>query len=387
MSDVRDFIINMYQNNGSFSYSPKNKISNLYSTCFGVLCLDLIGELKYFKDKGKLVSFIQNYQDKNEGYFIDNSVITNRSIKHNKKYVLLQLTDFAQLALKALDEKPLYPYKFLNQYKNNKKLVDWFYNLNWKDPWLASNEIMFILNCFIYENESKNKNYIVKIINLLNKNQDSKNGFWNLNNRVTYHNQMAGAYHFMFFYTYLNLTPQFVSKMIDSTLKIQSIDGLFNYSTGGGSCDDLDAVDILCRSTFYTNHKYEEISLALTKVYFEILKNQNDDGGFCWAKRQNNIYLLTQGLINLNLFFIPFDFLNNFLAKLTQIYLVLSGKKSYWAYSGIKSMKIMQSDSDLFSTWFRLTSLAFIEKTIPTLKSKKIPNWKLRKNSGLGFYR
>ena len=89
MEKVKKFINNLYNEDGSFSFSPVNKVNNLYSTCFGVMCLDLINELDNFKDKNKIVNFIQKYQDKKTGYFIDNTIIPKNKSIHNKDYILL----------------------------------------------------------------------------------------------------------------------------------------------------------------------------------------------------------------------------------------------------------------------------------------------------------
>lgn len=51
MKSIKKFALSLYKNNGSFSFSPANKINNLYSTCFGIMCLDLIGELDKFENK------------------------------------------------------------------------------------------------------------------------------------------------------------------------------------------------------------------------------------------------------------------------------------------------------------------------------------------------
>jgi prenyltransferase beta subunit len=389
MKSIKQFIINLYNNDGSFSFSSNNKVSNLYSTCFGVMCLDLIGELNTFNDKDKIIKFINQYQDEKTGYFIDKTCIPKSHAKHDKDYIFLQLTDFAQLALSALNEKPRIKYHFFNKYKDVKYLTSWFYNLNWKNPWLASNVIMFILNCFIYEDEIKNKCYIDHIIELLNKTQDQNNGYWNLNNKVSLHNQMAGAYHFLFFYTYLEINPSYFEKIIDSTLKIQNFDGLFNYATGGGSCDDLDAVDLLCRGNFYTSYKYQEINKSLLKTHKSLLKNQNSDGGFCWSKGSKNIFNLMPYSLNFKLFkSSKIDFKINFFAKAMQVARLMFNRKKYWRYSGLQNMKLDTSSSDLFSTWFRLTSIAIIEETYPQICNyKKTINWNLRKKCGLGFYK
>lgn len=390
MKDVKNFLLSLYNDDGSFSFSSANRIGNLYSTCFGVMCLDLIGELKLFKDREKLVFFIQKYQDEKTGYFKDPTAISEEGTIHDNNYILLQLTDFAQLALSALGTAPKYKYKFLEKYKNNDFLKKWFYGLNWKNPWLVSNEIMFILNYFIYEDEKENRKYINYIISLLNKNQSPMNGFWNLGKRVDYHNQMAGAYHFIIFYMYLDIKPNYIEKIIESTLAIQNYDGLFSYATGGGSCDDLDAINLLCWSTVYTNHKNGDIIRVLERSYRALLNNQNEDGGFCWAKRERNIIKLFLGILNFRLIFngLFLDLIDNGISKIKMILLVIFKKDFHWKYSGLDAMKIKNEDSDLFSTWFRMTSVAFIEKTFSKICNNEASfNWNLRKDSGLGFYK
>ncbi|MDY0386315.1 MAG: terpene cyclase/mutase family protein [Methanolobus sp.] len=386
MKRVSEFILNLYNNNGSFSYSPTNQISNLYSTCFGIMCLDLINELDNFQDKDKVAKYIQSYQDKENGYFIDQSAIPKDNATHNQEYILLQLTDFAQLALSALDRKAQYEYIFLDKYKNIKYLEEWYYSLNWKNPWLVSNTIMFILNCLIYEDENENCEYINIIIDLLNATQDPKNGYWNLGNKVTLHNQMAGAYHFIFFYTYLDIEPNHIEKIIDSTLKIQNYDGLFNYEGGGGSCDDLDAIDLLCRSTFYSNYKSIEITKSLQIAHYSLLANQNADGGFCWAKKSNHNLHDCLNIINFNLINNKKDFIANATSKGKKIVYDLAQKDVYWKYSGLENMKLKRNESDLFSTWFRLTSIAFVETTFPDIHEQSF-DWNLRIKCGLGYYK
>jgi len=384
------FIRNQIEKNGSFKYSPQNEISNLYSSCFGILSLNLINELENFENKEITIKFINKHQDKNTGYFIDQSCIPNTHASHDSEYIYLQLTDFAQLALSSLNACPNYKYKFLKRYKNIKYLKKWFYGLNWKNPWYVSNIIMFVLNCFIYENRQDNQKYINFIMELLQESQDKNTGFWNLNQGASLHNQMAGAYHFIIFYTFLGIQPNYIKKIIDSTLLIQEYDGLFNYQTGGGSCDDLDAIDLLCRATFYTNYRKNEIERALRKSYLALLKNQNKDGGFCWAKRDRDLLKLGTSLLHFktlkNIGFSEFKI--HTYAKLKQLAIICFHKLDYWRYSGLDSMKIKTIDSDLFSTWFRLNAIALIETTFPKIcNNEQSFQWNMRKKSGLGFYK
>ena len=309
-----NFLHNLYKKNGTFSYSPRNTVSNLFSTIFGVLALKLFNKIDTI-DRRKTCNFIKNMQSKSSGLFYDKSLAINKASLHNKYYINLQLTDFSILAIKALGGKPSYPLLFLHKYKNERFLSNWINKLDWSKPWLISNLIMFILNLLIFEQESEDKNnqvYINLIMEWLSEHQDSQTGFWNLGYKTTIHEQMAAAYHFLIFYTYLNLKPQYINQIIDSTLLIQDFDGLFNYAGGGGSCDDLDAIDILCRTTIYTDYRKENIRSALKKSHKNLLKNQNADGGFCWAKRnkislKKNLHLINVKLLKTS----PLDFKAN----------------------------------------------------------------------------
>jgi len=386
---IISFILSLYKGNGSFYFSPQNKTCNLYTTCFAVLTLSLINSLKNFKEKEKVVNFIKNHQEKTTGFFVDKKIIINPKSKFNEEYIKLQLTDFAQIALSELGEKPKYKYRFLNKYKNKDYLVKWFRGLDWKNPWFTSNLIMFILNDFIYEDEKKNKKYIETIMKLLDEAQNSKSGYWGLEEKSSLHNQMAGAYHFLIFYTYLHKKSKYINKIINSTLAIQDYDGLFNYAGGGGACDDLDAVDILCRATFYSKYKKRKIQEALMKSYSALWCTQNEDGGFCWAKRKTLSLKKIINIFNIELLLISHrDFLENAKSKLENQIKVLFSKSLSWRYSNIKSMELDLDKSDIWSTWFRLLAIAIIEKTFPEIiQNKSDINWNMRKMPGLGFYR
>ena len=121
-----------------------------------------------------------------------------------------------------------------------------------------------------------------------------------------------------------------------------------------------------------------------------MLKNQNDDGGFCWAKRESNFFKLLVYCFNLKLLFnlSISDFLKNGFSKIKRIVLVCLNKEGLWRYSGLTSMTLKTRESDLFSTWFRLNTLALIEKTFLRIsKNKESFKWNMKRKCGLGFYK
>lgn len=394
MKSAKNFLEKLIGEDGYFNYTAGGKTGNLLSNQFGILASSLIklDSQKYKQEQ--FIEYILSFR-KNNGVFYSSDLIKSLSNSHDEEYFTHQLTDFSLLALNSLDYRICEEFSFLKEYKDIGFLENWLLNLEWTNPWLISNNIMFILNFLIYEKENAaidNDKYINFILDWLDDNQDSENGYWNLGKGANLLNQMAGAYHFYFFYTYLNRQINYVETIIDSTLKLQDYDGLFSYQGGGGSCEDLDAIDILCRMNGLTDYREEDIRKAMNRAYLAMLKNQNEDGGFCWAKRNKFDLRKILNILNVGIILkLPNrDKLSYIKGKLFNQYSVLFNSKNLsWKYSGIESMNIKYSDSDLFSTWFRLLAMAIIEETFPEvmLSKEKSFDWNLLPMCGLGYYK
>jgi len=393
---IIDFVTGLYTGKGTFYFSENRHGENLYATCFAVLALDLINCLDRLSEdqKADITRYVRSLQDEKSGIFFDQSLSQSAYNRMDLQYIEHQLTDFALMSLQALKSTPKYQLRFLEPYKDIPYMKNWLEKLDWKNPWLVSNRIMFILNFLIHEQKNCNAQQqpcVEFVVNWLDENQDPATGFWHLGRAVSYHNQMAGAYHFLFYYTYLGRIPNCVERIVDSTLAVQDYDALFSCAGGGDSCSDLDAVDLLCRATLYTDYKRALIARRLSRTYMSLWHNQNRDGGFCWARRNKfspvkilrvfNPRLLVQTSLK--------DFLDNAGAKVrNQVNVLFFPSRLMWKYSGLDKMQIKFNDSDIWSTWFRLLAIGFIEETFPEVSNgKRTFQWNFRKNPGLGFYK
>jgi len=170
---------------------------------------------------------------------------------------------------------------------------------------------------------------------------------------------------------------------------LQNFDGLFNYSGGGGACDDLDAVDLICRCIISDKKLFELLNInKIDKIYNSLLENQNDDGGFCWSRRDKISFRTFFHIFDLSIIYRLSikDFVSNVKSKIKYLLLALFFKdKIIWKYSNLHSMKIKMNESDIWSTWFRLLSLAIIENTFES-RYKKSYMWNMRKTCGLGYF-
>jgi hypothetical protein len=166
---------------------------------------------------------------------------------------------------------------------------------------------------------------------------------------------MAGAFHIYLIYYYLKRPIQYKERIIDSVLSLQWRDGLF-VEKGGGSCEDLDAIDILAKFTTLTNYRREDIKQALLKSLETLVNGQNKDGGYGWKINPNRGFL--KRIINFN-------------------------QVSY--YSDWRLMPFKTYRSDMWSSWFRPLAIALIVSTYPEEFGSDF-EFKFRRLPGLGWH-
>jgi hypothetical protein len=349
------FIVELYdETSGGFRFTKSSRAPNLYSTAFGVFALSTLGRLDE-ADKARVASFLRQYQLE-DGSFDDPSLHSDLTGGHSSDYVHLQSTTFGLMALAQLDPEFSVRLPMLDRYKDEFALHQWISQLDWRAPWLVSNEVMFIFSLFAFESQD-NSNWENKILETLAQHQRQDTGMWAACSKVTLLDQMAGAYHFVFLFSYKNRSVAAYEKIVAMTLKTQNFDGLFSYKTGGGSCEDLDAIDLLCRAKLYSPEMLPIIIPSLRRAFAAIIANQNTDGGFCWAKRNNDIAPLLLHSIRADLWTYR-DFLQNFLHKLSRCFdIAFRPESRTWKFSSLAQMETGLEDSDIFSTWFRLLAL------------------------------
>ncbi len=391
--NARRFVLESYRGDGRFRFSPARSASNLYSTCFAVLALELLGELPRLDRRWRqqVCAFVSRFQRPSDGLFVDPDILASAGASHDRIYLCHQQTDFALLALQALGVSPPHPLRVLAKLEPQPWSA-WLGSLDWSDPWLASNRVMFVLDFLLHEGRRGTRDTaaeVTAILDELDARQDPATGLWHRDSAASRLSQMAATYHFLHFYTYLGRRPGFPERIIDATLALQDTDGLFTFFGGGGSCEDLDAVDLLCRCLLYTEHRRHEVERALARAHAALWENQNRDGGFCWAKRgalslRKLRHALRPSLLRVS----AREAVRNGREKIdNQLALLLRPSSLGWAYSGVEAMRIRLGDSDLWSTWFRLLAIAEIELTFPRLARAPRTRWTMRRLPGLGFYR
>jgi len=270
-----------------YRYS-KNCPETLWASAFAVLLLNLIGELSKIskKDKDGWIEYIQKFQDKKTGFFIDPKFIENdkRSAIHTSKHLFAHSSTFIMGALILLGGKPLYPIKWVHELKDSSKIKLWAENLPWDvSPWLAGNWI-YDLGCsmgmdYFITKDKKNIKVMNTFFEWLDENQ-LENGWWSTKDGFSPYEEQHGGYHALMVYRMFERPIPRAKKMIESSIFLQLSDNMFAEKGGGGSCEDMDVVDTLASLGMAMEYKREEIKDVFLRSLPSILSKQNFNGGF-----------------------------------------------------------------------------------------------------------
>ena len=384
---IKKFIFSLQNTDGGFHLQKNYNQTTLMSSAFSIIILELINSLDSL-EISRDQDFFLRHQDEKSGLFID----LNRNQEYEKKedieynYIHYQTTAFSLSALDALGLKPNYRLSFTDRFRGKDKILKFFDGVDWKNPWHESNKIMFLLQFFSYDyikmkNEDSLDNIHV-ILDTLDSFQDPKTGLWGTQFNASTFVSMAAAYHFLIFYKYFDRKINFSEKISSSVFQLQMRDGLFHPFGGGGACEDLDAIDVISK---VCSNFSDEAAVSLRRAHAALLQNRNEDGGFCWAKRPKFPLLVGLKYFNpiselFNIGMIKWIVKNNYIGSV----IPFVKEKKIYRYSNWNRMKYDINHSDSWSTWFRLLSIATIEKLMPELKKHDI-NFNFRRLPSIGW--
>jgi prenyltransferase beta subunit len=385
--NIENYIFSLKNSNGGFYLQKNFNQTTLMSSAFSIITLELVDSL-YKIEISKEQNYFLKYQDEKTGFFVDpNLKLDYKKIEDIElNYIHYQTTAFSVSALDALGMKPKYDFTFLNAFRGKEKISKFFEKIDWRNPWHESNKIMFLLQFFSYEyivmKKEDSLDDIHTILDCLDSAQDSKTGLWGTQFKASSFASMAAAYHFLIFYKYFNRKINFSEKISSSVFQLQMRDGLFHPFGGGGACEDLDAIDVIYKISSEVSTESKE---SLKRAYRALLQNYDKNGGFCWAKRPTFPFLVGLKYFNpslelFNVGMIKWIIKNNYLGSLIPFF----KEKKIYEYSNWNLMKYRINLSDSWSTWFRLLSIATIERLLPELKKHDI-DYKFRRLPSIGW--
>lgn len=379
-----EYVCLSYLPNERFPYPlQRGQNGTLLGTVFACYIANMLGRVNDLPGRQHIVEMISSLRDPDSGLYVDPDVEPHHYLNtenHSEHYVKLQTTYFCHVCLHALGVDSDFRVPWVLTILDNSEVGSLLESLDWDNPWLVSNIDMFI-GVFLLEwrDYCQTDNQIIKDLinsyfNWHNKTQNHDTGYWGSHGDLL--NAMAGAYHIYVNYDYNNISINHADRIIDATLSLVTRDGLFVYGGGGGSCEDMDAIDILVRTSLLTDHKDNYLKNILLNAALMLYSGQVNDGGFSWRvqPRIKNFFTKSVGR----------DF------KLGTLYDLLykSIHRSHYVathnYSSLTLYPFKIDESDMWSGWFRPLALAFVARRYPESFTEPC-DWKLPSWPGLGF--
>lgn len=260
----------------------------LYASCFALMLYHYLDEIKRFNSEYLRTwgRYIQNFQDSQSGYFLGPEITKGRLLSkfHSSEHLSEHLTAHVLPALGILGIKPIYPLQFAFRYADEKVLKDWLSKRDWNNAWLEGNNLLFVgeFLTHMYEAEGNNKakDALSILFKWLDNEIDPETGLWGTNGYCDKYSAVYGGYHQLLLYYYWGHDIKHKERLVDTVLLLQHKDGGFAMNWGGGTCQDVDAVDILVNMYKQTNYRRDDILVALKRAYISIMKRFTIEGGF-----------------------------------------------------------------------------------------------------------
>ncbi len=255
---------------GDYSYKKGKTSPDLYGSSDILMTLYIIGDLHLDEDeKLSWIETLQSFQDPKTGWFKE------KETWHFKEHS----TAYCIAAMDLLGGKPKYPLKFIEKMNTKEKINKWLKRMFWSLVWPTSHRGSGVAAALAMTDEAP-EGWFDWFFEWLEKKVNPKTGYWQLGwihklFKITSKHEMGGAFHFYYIYEHLNRPIPHPKSIVDTTLKLQHKNGLWDKKVP--YCIDLDGVYSLTRASRLANdYRKNDIIEALEKTLHTIVSRLND---------------------------------------------------------------------------------------------------------------
>jgi hypothetical protein len=334
---------------GEYRYSLTGA-PNLYASCYALMTLHYLCALPEDSEfRSAWAEYILSFQDRATGLFLGPELEEPIPVtsKHDKEHLAMHLATTVLPCLDILNVNPRHPLTFAHRFLRRDVLYDWLSVRDWRDAWLEGNNLLFVLQLLIHLRDDcgikEAEHRVEEVFRWLDDNIDPTTGLWGTNGYCSNFVAMCGGYHQLLAY-YSEARPlNAPQRLIDVTLQLQHGDGGFHPAGGGGACEDVDAVDILVNLYKRVDYRRPEIRTSLRAAVRSVVEKQMEDGGFVYRADE------------------PFS------------------------HMGMGVTLTPPNKSNLFSTWFRVHTLALAAQVLTDSPLASM-HWRFNHRMSMGWH-
>ena len=279
-------------------------------------------------EKKEIIKYIQQFQSPKDGFFYDKAIL-NDLFYNSDWWGARHLVCHVLPVLNILQSEPNYPFAVTKQYDSPAKISKWLAQLSHLGTSSDfDNQIMNIATLLQYArdhfNDSKAGNALEYLIAQICSKINSREGLW-IPPKDQYTSQEISVKVQFAYHLYVILCNEgekilYPEKLLKWVLSTQNKLGGFGISLNSSACEDIDSIYLLVK-LYKMGLAEEKIYAALKRAFLWSFANWNSDGGFVF--RRNEIFCY-----------------------------------------GHQNMTSIINESNLFATWFRLQSLAYLSQVL-----------------------
>jgi len=342
-------IVKFKKSNNFYNLTASNN-SSLFSTIFSIFIKDLLNYKFEDEEKKILSNLIRSHQDSQSGLFVENQYTKTPNFFCKQ---CMQLTTFSMSALSILDSVP--EFQINHNIKTKDDVFSYLDKVGVKKGLIGSGNFAMFLGIFLsYEKMLNPDNNLLKFwFQYHNEHFNKKNGFWTLgikgNSQWSYQNGL----HQLIIYEFWNEEFPNYKKAVNMVVKNADKTGSFSLIPGGGACWDYDAIHILNLLGLKNKFRKNKIESILLKSY-KALINTKTDLGYC----ENSLIQELSVFKNIDYFI----YNKSLLSTIFRLRAFFAEKNNGFIHHPHWSKRpIKMNETDLWSTWFRLITIAEIE--------------------------
>ena len=327
---IENYMSNMNPKNDKIQYnfSSNSENTSLYGSVYACLIKGLLN--LDFDRKREIADYFDAFQNKADGLFYDpkvNSEIYSDSDWWGARHLALHII----LAYKLIGFKPKHQFKFLYKFYKEGYVTNWINSFDFNSDNLGDtdidNKIMNIGGLLQYQRDHFQDKNAERPLNELKKALLEKinpnTGMWghfDIDDKNSRSRMVQFSYHLFPIFFYDDYYQFDYEKIVSNVLKTQNSFGGYGVQKNSSACEDIDSIDILLRFYPYVNEESKKsIDKSIDKAIQWIFVNKVNDGGFSFKLNDNHIF-------------------------------------------GDPMFYTNKNKSSMFSTWFRILSIGYIDK-------------------------
>jgi hypothetical protein len=261
----------------------------VYASCFAAMIWHYAGQLckrTTPAERQDWAEYLQSFQDRQSGYFLVPEIAHNQltSDAHDLEHLRMHFCAHVLPALSLLGAPARYPLQFAHRFLDPRVLDAWLAARDWRRAWIEGNNLLFVGQFLLHLGESEGRAEapaaVRRLLDWLDDMIDPASGLWGTNGYCDLHAALYGGYHQLLLYYYLRRPLVHAARLVDSVLGLQHFDGGFHRFRGGGTCQDVDAVDVLVNLYKRAEWRRRDIRRALRRADLAVRARQCANGGF-----------------------------------------------------------------------------------------------------------